>query len=166
MAWSYDASDLDTTTASGRLKLCSTCKEVKSTLDFHKDSSKKDGFRSTCKSCKSVVDRVYRQNNQDKVKGCQSKYYENNKELFFNHNSKRRAKSRNATPSWLSSEQKAHMKRTHKLRLLIEEATGVKYHVDHIVPLNGKSICGLNVPWNLEVIQAKENLSKSNKFEG
>lgn len=166
MAWSYDASDLDTTTASGRLKLCSKCKEVRPTSDFYKDSSKKDGFRTTCKGCKAVVDRDYKQNNRDKVKERQSKYYEKNKELFFNHNSKRRAKSRNATPSWLSPAQKAHMKRTHKLRILVEEVTGVKYHVDHIVPLNGKNVCGLNVPWNLEVIQAKENLSKSNKFEG
>ena len=40
-----------------------------------------------------------------------------------------------------------------------------KFEVDHIYPLVGCNISGLHVHTNLQIITAKENGTKSNKFE-
>jgi hypothetical protein len=77
---------------------------------------------------------------------------------------RRRASKLSATPAWLCEEHKQKIDYFYWLARDLTTVSGETYHVDHIVPLKGKSVCGLHVPWNLQILPADINLSKSNKF--
>lgn len=76
----------------------------------------------------------------------------------------RRDKHKQATPAWLTATQKKDIKQMYIDAMTTTKVTGVKYVVDHIVPLRGESVCGLHVPWNLQIMTRQENLKKSNKL--
>ena len=78
---------------------------------------------------------------------------------------KRRAAKLKALPNWLTKEELEQIKELYTCAQMFKLYTGEEYHVDHIIPLQGENVCGLHVPWNLQVIPAKENLSKSNKLQ-
>lgn len=42
------------------------------------------------------------------------------------------------------------------------QSTGIKHVVDHVVPVTHPLVCGLTVPWNLQVITYAANAKKSN----
>lgn len=66
-------------------------------------------------------------------------------------------------PSWLSSADRLEMDTIYKYCAALRDV-GLDYHVDHIVPLRGKSVSGLHVPWNLQVIPGCENVRKGNRY--
>jgi uncharacterized protein YdaU (DUF1376 family) len=77
----------------------------------------------------------------------------------------RNASKINATPKWLTVEHKADIAEIYAKAAMMTATTGVKHEVDHIVPLRGKTVCGLHVAWNLRVIEAHKNRAKSNNLE-
>jgi len=164
------------------MKYCWKCQTSKPKVSFGLNKSKADGLATECKECKRHQDRQYAARNRDKAKeNALDWYYKNyeyalqknkiNSELWRKANpdkhcarqNKRRALKLNATPAWLTESQNLHIQCKYSLAQMLSRETGIPHHVDHIVPLKGKTVCGLHVAWNLQVIPATENLRKSNK---
>ena len=72
----------------------------------------------------------------------------------------RRAHIKRATPLWLTAEDREQIREIY--RKARSYGPGVM-HVDHIIPLRGKLICGLHVPGNLQIIPRLENVRKGNR---
>ena len=87
-----------------------------------------------------------------------------NPDMYREMVSLRRRRFRQATPKWLSAEQKLEIRLKYRLAIELSRRTGVRHAVDHVVPLHGETVCGLHVPWNLEVLTQDENLKKYNKL--
>ena len=91
-------------------------------------------------------------------------YKDRNVDVVRADTSVRKRRHREATPKWLTSEQRLAMRQLYVQARKLTEVTGERYVVDHIVPLRSHEVCGLHVPWNLRVITQEENLKKSNKL--
>jgi len=91
-------------------------------------------------------------------------YHEKNPEYRKAQTSLRRRRHKDATPPWVTADQKKLMRSLYIEAQRMTKITGERYVVDHIVPLINSEVCGLHVPWNLRVITQEENLKKSNKI--
>lgn len=84
--------------------------------------------------------------------------------IFAANQAKRRVAKIKRTPSWLTDNDLWLIDEVYHLAALKTKLTGAKWHVDHIVPLQGKIVSGLHVPENLQVILARDNIAKHNTF--
>ena len=145
------------------------------------------------KSRKAIYMAKYQKDNRDIVKRANDKYYEKNSDTvnqriakkrnenpeaykkytkqyqldnlpkFAQISAKRRAAKLQRTPKWLSNLQLQQIQIFYDAAASLTKELGIKFEVDHIVPLQGELVSGLHVPWNLQVLTKTENLSKSNK---
>ena len=126
---------------------------------------------------KKAIDTYY-QNNKTKCmeatkkwKSKSGKASQYQKQTRLNHpgsvnalNQKRYVSKLQRTPNWLSAEHLKQIKLFYWESAELSKLVGEFYNVDHIVPLQGKTVSGLHVPWNLQILTAKENSLKGNRF--
>lgn len=163
-------------------KVCTKCGEEKVLDKFSKDRRSKLGVDSACKSCKKnyykenrhkilEYHNQYRKENRYKILEYHSQHYKENRHKILEYKKQyrkenrgksrayranRRARELKATPEWLTPID-------HLILRNIYETKPEGHHVDHIVPLRGKTVSGLHVPWNLQHLPAEENISKGNR---
>lgn len=149
------------------MKICKICKLEKPFSEYNKSVGMKDGLRSNCKKCRSNqyfenkeyysrLSKDWKNKNSVKYRSYQKKYDKENRKNKNAIEAKRRAIKLQATPKWLNNSQLQEIKK-------IYNVCKKGYHVDHIIPLKGKNVCGLHVPWNLQILSALKNISKGNR---
>ncbi len=106
----------------------------------------------------------YQKLNQEKIKSYASNWRKLNSAKVNANCKKRRAMAGKATPHWLTEDDFWMIEQAYELAQLRTKMLGIKFHVDHILPIMGKTVCGLHVPSNLQVIPALQNYSKGNRF--
>jgi len=92
-------------------------------------------------------------------------YNQKNKTRILSKTRKRQAAKLQRTPKWLTDIDFERIENEYKLAALLTKVTGSPWEVDHIIPLQGKTVFGFHVPSNLRAIPAKQNRSKANRLE-
>lgn len=150
------------------VKVCTKCGQKKPLSGFHKNRQQKSGLSPSCKHCKLETNKLWSEKNKDLKSAYNREYIKGwskiNKDLRASNEAKRRSSKIRATPVWLTKEHLDSINNFYWLAKDLKAVTGDEYHIDHIVPLKGKNICGLHVPWNLQVLPADLNIKKGNRF--
>lgn len=103
----------------------------------------------------------YRAKNHATLRAKDREYYQNNKAAWLGYVAQRRSVKLQRTPAWADKER---IQAYYDVCAFFNEVNGyAKYHVDHVIPLQGKTVSGLHVHNNLQVITADENLRKGAK---
>ena len=114
---------------------------------------------------KSIV-LAWRKRNPEKVKAMNrkggKKWAKDNKSSRNVITAKRRATLLNQTPEWADLDK---IKSFYREATRLTKETGIPHEVDHIIPLQGKTVRGLHIHNNLQIITRSKNRSKKNKTE-
>src|ERR1700677_2380760 len=154
------------------MKTCRICSITEDKVPFKKEAN-------LCKPCLKLYNAQYRIDNKDYLAEQKREYTKNNRDIFRRtaktwrnkHPEKKIADTRKRqvekikrAPKWLTKSDWIEINWAYKIARDLTKETGILHVVDHIIPLRGKNISGLHCPQNLQVLTAKENAIKHNKF--
>jgi hypothetical protein len=145
------------------MKVCTCCGEEKDLSAFPWRDGKKTKLHAWCKPCKVAAQRQWEQ--CPKVRAKRADYERRRGAAVAARLSMRRAQMASATPPWLTEEHREQMRAVYVHAADCALTSGYRYEVDHIIPLFAEGICGLHVPWNLQVLPHDLNARKRNVYD-
>jgi hypothetical protein len=111
---------------------------------------------------RQAIHRKNRDSHLEQHNATNREWNKNNKPLKAALQAKRKSVILQRTPKWDAD---AHLiVAKYQVAAMLSRETGEPYHVDHIIPLQGKYVSGLHVFSNLRVIPGSDNVKKSNKY--
>ena len=172
-------------------KSCTKCNYLFEYSFFCKNKSRSDGYASECKACEKAYreankaklckyQKEYSVKNKDKTKARGDAWYQNNKTRCLKRckqyrldkpevnravAGKQRAKRTKRNVQWSDDElNQLVMSGYYEKAVLLSKSTGIDFQVDHVIPLQGKTVSGLHHYNNLQILTRSTNRLKSNKY--
>jgi len=145
-------------------KICGACKLLKAFYLFPKNRTSADAHGTMCLECRKEYDRKRYENKGASIRERVKRYRKANLPKVNAADAAKIKKRKRATPKWISWFHLAQIEEFYEIAAAATMQTGVEHHVDHIVPIKGKTVSGLNVPWNLQVLTAQANMRKHASF--
>lgn len=108
----------------------------------------------------NAINRAWKKAHPEQVAATNRAWLEENRAAANATVARRRAAKLQATPAWANA---FFIEEAYDLAQRRTRTTGFEWHVDHIVPLRSKLVCGLHVESNLAVIPAQANWVKNNR---
>ena len=138
------------------IKSCRICSDNKPLTAFVKSKAFKSGYDTICLDCSRQKVKEWRAQGKRDSAAEARRYYQRNPGKNIAKSVAYQQRKRKACPLWVD------------LKAIEEIYMGCPtgHDVDHIVPLQGETVCGLHVPWNLQYLPASINRAKRNKFDG
>lgn len=147
-------------------KKCSRCKIEKLFIEYYDAPDRRDGKYNLCIQCRKLKDAEFHAKHKVKRNVSCHKHYEDNKAAYFAKAKDRHTAKINRRPAWADYQAIKEIYQDCIDINLNAKAAGCSesFVVDHIVPLQGELVSRLHVENNLQIITAKENAVKYNKY--
>jgi hypothetical protein len=143
---------------------CPACRKVRKTIWIATNkaqiSSSNKLWRETNPGKNTTYNAAWRKKHPERHVASTLAWQRNNREKVNAKSAQYRANKFKAMPIWADKEE---IKLAYAIAKRVSLETGIMYHVDHIVPLKSKIVCGLHVPANLQLLTHSANSAKCNK---
>jgi hypothetical protein len=149
------------------MRTCKSCQETKDYKEFVKEPRNPQGVGYKCLSCERKRSAERRKANPEYDRKFKRSWKERNKGKVLADWSEYRAAKLKANAAWADKKyiEDLYTNCREAETVFAEAGIDIKFHVDHIIPLRNKIVCGLHTEHNLQILTAKENAAKSNYYE-